>query len=586
MKNKKILSMLLAMAVATTSVSITEPVFAAEAVNPISAEASVEKTYVYGTMNIPYNDFYAAEIGSSNDVAVDAVTSATASKWKNFAGSYYEAAEEGTGGTILGAKYNVAIESDVYESLKAANSPLLESFSESSEVPAAYKIMDAQGNFSAVNATTTEAEGVTATLATTSTWGDYQISLQGLNVDTKNNVAGAIIETTDGTKYGLRHLENLWFKASELSWGSGFKLKEAKGNTLSYAHYESMMGKTISKITYICLDGNVTVSNLNLYVPVKYNGSFEIADSAQTEGVSAVTMTGYPTDGNWQLELPEGLKNASYENGKISFSAETLPGLYTVTAKDCNSKYAETTANFKVTTDKLPVQFKDGKVIGLDNTSAEEVSNYINNIAAVKVVFDGKETNYSATGHGAVSVINKDGSVNMDAGSKGTYVFSESGSYQVTLTSNGYPELNITVEKQAEVTNAPTQVPTAVPTTAPTAAPTAVPTKAATPTPNVKVTAPKKVTISKVSNLKGRKLKVVWKKVSSASGYQVQIATNKKFTKGKKTYTIKKASTTSKTITGLKKKKTYYVRVCAYKKSGSNKVSGKYSTVKKITIKK
>ena len=82
MKMKKILSMLLAMSVAVTSVSVytSLPVFASEATNAVVNETSAEKTYVYGTMNIPYDAFYKAEIGNSNEVPVDAVTSATASK--------------------------------------------------------------------------------------------------------------------------------------------------------------------------------------------------------------------------------------------------------------------------------------------------------------------------------------------------------------------------------------------------------------------------------------------------------------------------------------------------------------------------
>ncbi|MBQ4529574.1 MAG: fibronectin type III domain-containing protein [Lachnospiraceae bacterium] len=595
MKMKKILSMLLAMSVAITSVSVytSLPVFASESTNAVVNEATTEKTYVYGTMNIPYDAFYKAEIGNSNEVPVDAVTSATASKWKNFAGSYYTAATEGEGGTILGAKYSVAIESDVYETLKSANSPLLESFVESTEVPVAYKVMDKDGNFSAVNGTTTEAEGVTATLATTSTWGDYQLTFEDLTVNTKSDVAGAIIETTDGTKYGLRHLENLWLKATELSWGSGFKLTEAKGNTLSYAHYESMMGKTISKITYICTSGNVTVSNLNIYVPVKYNGTFTITDADQTAGAATYTMDGFPTDGNWKLELPEGLKNASYANGTISYSAETLPGSYTVTAKDANNKYAETSTSFNVKTDKLPVEFKDGQVVALENVTEDAKTNYIKNIATVNVKFGETTKSYKASGHGSVAIVAEDGTVNMAAASKGAEVFAENGTYELTVTSNGYPELTFTVEKKASTpTLTATPVPTLTATPVPTKVATPVPTKVATPTPTKKatttpkVTTPKKSTISKVTNVKGKKLKVVWKKDKTVTGYQIQIATNKKFTKGKKTYTIKKASTTSKTITGLKKKKTYYVKVRAYKASGSKKVYGKYSAIKKVTIKK
>lgn len=45
-----------------------------------------------------------------------------------------------------------------------------------------------------------------------------------------------------------------------------------------------------------------------------------------------------------------------------------------------------------------------------------------------------------------------------------------------------------------------------------------------------------KTTVSKVKNLSSGKLKVTWKCKSKATGYQIQIATDKKFKKNKKVY--------------------------------------------------
>lgn len=73
----------------------------------------------------------------------------------------------------------------------------------------------------------------------------------------------------------------------------------------------------------------------------------------------------------------------------------------------------------------------------------------------------------------------------------------------------------------------------------------------------------------KLSSVKAKaaqkSIKVSWKKNTTVTGYQVQYATNSKFTKGKKTVTIKKNKTTSYTIKKLKSKKKYFVRVRAYK---------------------
>ena len=106
--------------------------------------------------------------------------------------------------------------------------------------------------------------------------------------------------------------------------------------------------------------------------------------------------------------------------------------------------------------------------------------------------------------------------------------------------------------------------------------------KQSTPSKTVKVKAPSKVKLTSAKNGKGKKLTVKWKKVTGAKGYQLQYAMNKKFKKKKSVQTKK----TKYTIKKLKKKKTYYIRVRAYKMNGRKKVYGKWSKVKKVKIKK
>lgn len=100
----------------------------------------------------------------------------------------------------------------------------------------------------------------------------------------------------------------------------------------------------------------------------------------------------------------------------------------------------------------------------------------------------------------------------------------------------------------------------------------------------IKVTKPAKVKLKSVKAIGKKKLKVTWKWDVGVSGYQVQYALNKSFTKGKKTKSAGKYAEV-KTLTGLKTKKYYYVRVRAYKKSGSKTVYGSWSTVKKCKVK-
>lgn len=90
-------------------------------------------------------------------------------------------------------------------------------------------------------------------------------------------------------------------------------------------------------------------------------------------------------------------------------------------------------------------------------------------------------------------------------------------------------------------------------------------------------------TISDLTNGSGKKITVKWSKNSKASGYQIQYSTNSKYSSAK-TVTVKGTSSLSKTITGLTKGKTYYVRVRVYKTvSGKNYYSA-WTGSKKIKI--
>ena len=97
-------------------------------------------------------------------------------------------------------------------------------------------------------------------------------------------------------------------------------------------------------------------------------------------------------------------------------------------------------------------------------------------------------------------------------------------------------------------------------------------------------TATEKTKITKTTGAK-KKLTVKWKKISKATGYQIQVATDKKFTKNKKSVTISKNKTITTTIKKLKSKKKYYVRVRTYRKVGGKKVYSSWSSIKNVKTK-
>lgn len=106
-----------------------------------------------------------------------------------------------------------------------------------------------------------------------------------------------------------------------------------------------------------------------------------------------------------------------------------------------------------------------------------------------------------------------------------------------------------------------------------------------TPNPGTQtVSKPVKVTKLTVA-FKKKKATLTWKKNSKATGYEIYRAT-KKNGKYKKIKTIKKASVVKFTDSKVKKGKTYYYKVRAYKTVKGNKATGKFSAVRKVKIKK
>ena len=94
-----------------------------------------------------------------------------------------------------------------------------------------------------------------------------------------------------------------------------------------------------------------------------------------------------------------------------------------------------------------------------------------------------------------------------------------------------------------------------------------------------------KVKSLKAKNLSGKKVRLSWKKVNGASGYKVYRATKKngKYTLVK---TIKNVKTVKFTDKKVKKNKTYYYKVSAYKKVAKKVVKGAYSAKAKVRVKR
>lgn len=97
---------------------------------------------------------------------------------------------------------------------------------------------------------------------------------------------------------------------------------------------------------------------------------------------------------------------------------------------------------------------------------------------------------------------------------------------------------------------------------------------------------PKKTKLTSVKAGK-KSITVKWnKQTNQTNGYQLQLATNKSFTKNKKLINISKNKTSSKKISSLKAKKKYYVRIRTYKTVDGKKYYSSWSSYKAVTTKK
>lgn len=449
-------------------------------------------TVQYVLMNIPYAEFYKAET-TGNDIAVDAFTSATKNKTRTkglAGGSYHENAD---GSKIDGITYAVKVDPSVdlskYKEVKDGDSveitvtnrgqtttttltgkdTLFENASYAyyplTEAPANYKevSVDADGNlvFSEVKGQeATKVEGVTAELSTETSYGDYELDLDGLPEEIKSdNVNAVVVKTTDGTAYGMRHLENIW-RGNEIAWSTGFT-SEVHGCPTSSEHYKSMMGKTIDSIEYYTTNGVYTMDIADIYVPVKSETTkAEVADADITTGKTTISVQ-LPDEFDPEYSV-DGL-DVSVEGNVLTFKAATesraaasvKPGKYTLTIKDKNKKYADVVTTFTLTTKDMPAAYdeENKKLVEAEGFDIDALKAYLGNITSVNV--NGKD--YAASGRGSVVIINKDGTIKTDADPfKDAVAGTE---FQITVASTGYTTPLTFTYKIAE-TPAPAEVDT------------------------------------------------------------------------------------------------------------------------------
>ena len=430
---------------------------AAEHLN--NAIASLKSQYVL--MNIPYSAFYKAEV--NNDVDVDVFTSATLNKTRTASlagGSYHTNAD---GSQIDGITFLVKVTDDMdmskytqvtdddsvditvtnrgqtstttYKGKDALFQNADYAYYKLTEVPSYYKevSVDKDGNltFGKTVGNVTTLEGLSAELSTETGYGDYQLDIDGLRDKLTElgvkNINGVVINTKEGSSYGLRHLENIW-RMEELAWATGFT-EAVHGCPTSSDHYKAMMGQTITSVTYYTDKGMYNIPLADIYVPVKFTHDLEVANAAITAGKTEVTVTGLPDDYAAEYKV-DGLDGVSVQNGVLTFN-NAKKGKYTLTISDKKGKYADITTEFELYTEAMPAAYDADKkaLVKTADATDEEFADYIKSISVVSV--NGKD--YRATGRGATVIINEDGSIKTDAAP-----FAEGDTFEITVSATGY----------------------------------------------------------------------------------------------------------------------------------------------------
>ena len=370
---KKILSMLLTAAMLIGLVSVgMAPAKAAggggagQATGTGEGAADGPAGGAYVLMNIPYDDFYAAELGETG--SVDAVSGATL-KYANSGlagGSYHDvdAVDNDSQVKALGATYPVYVTDmsklDASLEVKADTAKTIGivtgrektitptevtgqdtlfcapsySWMKLADKPARYKTAaaaeDGSLTFGAVSGRAAAVADVTGSASYYTHHGNYiEVRLNGVTIDEAVN--GVLVTFDDGTVTALPHVQGFWQK-TQIGWASA----------------DAVAGKTITDVKFIT-QNNVYTAEVN--IPVKLDGGSITAEFADA---NTLTVTGLPADianpvAKVQTQVGRGetptviAENAAVTDGKIVTTDAAAAGTtYTVTVTSDN--YADLSA--------------------------------------------------------------------------------------------------------------------------------------------------------------------------------------------------------------------------------------------------
>ena len=477
------------------SVAMASVLVASSCATALAQTTNNTNDYVYGTVNLPYADYYYGELNTvpqdatlqltaddkakslREDGYLDTISSATTSKWKMYGPTYYSPHENNDGGGYIYGVGNcsVAIPKTLYTEAKEllssenktqCNNPLLDIVSnftenENQAAPSEYKILNGDGTLTATYDTEVKHIDATTTssIANNTTYGHYQLDITDDNLPDKNDMEGAIFEAIDNngnvSKYALLHSDNLWFQSGHIAFAIKDNFVVHSANTLKYKQFADIEGKTITKVKYFVRGGADLEYTTNLYCKYLLNNEQGFTSSGDTvfaDNAKISFTPNVPTDSNYVLSSVTFGRTTltpnvdyTYENNVLTIkdTENTAIGTYTLTYSD--AKYANTSTTVQFTS-----TLKDGDVT-IENNQIKingdvPVSDYVKGITSITV--NGNKLRSSN------GIFNDDGTVNFDAVIKfhgqSIIPFPEDGDYNIIVTSSGYPTVSGTVTKKSE----------------------------------------------------------------------------------------------------------------------------------------
>lgn len=567
------LSAVLAAFMATSALPMSALAAEEIAVNDsvVATTAEAEET-VYATMNVPYAAFYKS-IGVDTE-QVDVISTATTSKYKGTTGLATATYNDGT--NISGVVMPVKLTAEQYAKYSAQTAGTDYYCTAYEGTPSAYLEMKNDGSFTYVGEQK-DATGVTMELETNTRYGNYQLDFSGVTFESvtdvgkyivingeKSFIDGAYVTTTDGKSYAMYMLENIWLgRVFELAWSvqGADPVYKAHGSSDQAFHQYDMNGKTIKSVTLITDIGTYTI-DANNALPKQYTtDKISVADAKVSAGSTKIAgVKTIPSDMSAQYTFKnsagEEVSGFKVSGSKISYSKKTTKNdYYTVTISDSKGVYDSYEYSFNLIADSIPVKYNEATAT-LEGKDADATAAYLAAISGYTI----GEKSFAKNGN---LIDATTGKLDVNAAAKGrgtTYAFTESGSWQVTVSANGYADLTFIVNvKSTQGTDADGK----------------------TTYTNELVNVP----TSKVSKLTAgsKKMTVKLAKVADVT-YEISYSTSKaKAVAGSDK--VVKSTKTSKTIKKLKKGKKYYVAVRTSQTVDGVTYTSNWSSAKSVKVK-